>query len=359
MTTDLRAPVVEHELSDAERSRRYIRQAIFAPVGQSGQSKLDQAHVAIIGCGALGSAAAEALARAGVGRLTIIDRDYVELHNLQRQSLFDETDVALRTPKAVAAADRLRRINRDIELMPVVADVNSGNIAGLTRGADLLLDGTDNFETRYLINDLAVKTERPWIYGGVIGAGGVTMTIRPGVTPCLRCVFPDPPDAGSAPTCDTAGVLGPAVQVIASLEAAETIKLATDAVDALNRSLLSIDVWNLSFRAIDIGGRDPNCPCCGQHRFDFLDRPPIASETILCGHDAIQVRPQPGAAIDLSALAERLRAIGDVTANQYLIRFAEPGAERELTIFPDGRAIIKGTEDAGEARTIYARYVGV
>lgn len=359
MTANLDAPGDAHAISEAGRSRRYIRQELLPQIGHDGQAKLSQTHVAIIGCGALGSAAADSLARAGIGRLTIVDRDYVEIHNLQRQTLFDEADVAGRIPKAVAAAERLSHVNSDIEIESIVTDVNSGNIAELTAGADLLLDGTDNFETRYLINDLAVKTGRPWVYGGVIGTGGITMTIRPGISPCLCCVFPDPPEPGSAPTCDTAGVLGPAVQVIASIEATEIIKLVVGADESVNRSLVSVDLWSLGFQSIDIGARDPACPCCGQRTFEFLDRPVVASETVLCGHDAVQVRPQTVAMLDLDQLAARLRPLGEVKANRYLVRFTEPGADRELTIFPDGRAIIKGTEDAREARTIYARYIGV
>lgn len=347
------------DLNPAARARRYIRQEIFRPIGAGGQQKLAEAHVAIVGCGALGSAAADSLARAGVGHLTIIDRDYVELHNLQRQALFDEADVAQRTPKAIAAASRLHGVNSDIEITPVVADVNSGNIAALTASANVLLDGTDNFETRYLINDLAVKTGRAWVYGGVISGGGVTMTIRPGISPCLRCVFPAAPEAGSAPTCDTAGVLGPAVHLIAALQSAEILKLAAGAADAVNSGLVSVDLWNLDFQAVPLGGRDPECPCCGLSRFDFLDRLPVASESILCGHDAVQVRPYPAVHVDLDELAARLRPIGEVTANRYLVRFSEPGSAIELTIFPDGRAIVKGTEDPGVARTIYAQYIGV
>jgi molybdopterin/thiamine biosynthesis adenylyltransferase len=347
------------DLDPAARARRYVRQEIFAPVGVAGQKRLAATHIAIVGCGALGSASSDALARAGVGRLTIIDRDYVELHNLQRQSLFDERDVLERAPKAIAAAERLRSVNSDIEITPVVADVTSANIEELTAGADILIDGTDNFETRYLVNDLAVKTNRPWVYGGVIAGGGVTMTIRPGVSPCLRCVFPVAPEAGSAPTCDTAGVLGPAVHVIASFQASEAIKLAVGAGGAGNASLISIEVWNLGFHSTPLGAPDPECPCCGQRQFMFLDRPFVASEAILCGHDAVQVHPHPPVKLDLDVLADRLKAIGEVSANRYLLRFSEPNSERELTIFPDGRAIVKGTEDPAEARRLYARYIGV
>ena len=352
-------PVGSTDLNPAARRRRYLRQEIFAPVGAAGQAKLAHAHVAIIGCGALGSAVADTLARSGVGNLTLIDRDYVELHNLQRQSLFDEGDVSSRAPKAIAATERLRRVNSDISITPIVSDATSGNIASLTSGADILIDGTDNFETRYLINDLAVKTGRPWVYGGVIAGGGAVMTVRPGLTPCLRCVFPAAPEAGSAPTCDTAGVLGPAVHVIASFQASEAIKLAIGAVDVVNEAFVSIDVWNLTLRKTPLGAPDPDCPCCGLGDFAFLDRSPVASEAILCGHDAVQVHPRLAAAIDLPELARRLGAIGDVSVNRYLLRFSEPGSDRELTVFPDGRAIVKGVDEPAEARRLYARYIGV
>jgi len=348
-----------NDLDPAARARRYIRQEIFAPIGATGQAKLALAHVAIVGCGALGSAVADSLARSGVGRLTIIDRDYVELHNLQRQSLFDERDVLERAPKAIAASERLQRINSDIEIVPIVADVTAANIEALTAGAGILVDGTDNFETRYLINDLAVKTGRPWAYGGAIAGGGATMTIRPHISPCLRCVFPFAPEAGSAPTCDTAGVLGFAVHVIAAFQASETIKLAIGAVEQVNSGLVSIDVWGLGFHLTPLGEPDPDCPCCGKRQFEFLDRRPVASEAILCGHDAVQVHPHSPVRLDLHELAPRLRGIGDVAGNQYLLRFSEPNSNRELTIFPDGRAIVKGTEDPQEARRLYARYIGV
>jgi len=353
------SPAESHDLGKAARTRRYIRQEIFQPIGKPGQARLASTHVAVVGVGALGSASADSLARAGVGMLTIIDRDYVELHNLQRQSLYDEGDVAARTPKAIAAAERLKRVNRDIEIIPVVADITSANIEALTAGADILVDGTDNFETRYLINDLAVKTNRPWVYGGVIGGGGATMTIRPHRSPCLRCVFPTMPEAGSAPTCDTAGVLGPAVHVIAAFQASETIKLALGAVDRINADLVSIDVWNVNLHATSLGKPDPDCPCCGRGRYDFLDRAPAMSEMILCGHDAVQVHPYPPVQIDLGELAMRLRSIGVVSANRYLLRFTEPNSPLELTVFPDGRAIIAGAGDPAEARRVYARYIGV
>jgi adenylyltransferase/sulfurtransferase len=320
--------------------------------------RASQAHAALIGAGALGSTIADLLVRAGIGTLTLIDRDYVELHNLQRQALYTESDVENHVPKAMAAAERLASINSTVEIRPVVADVNSLSIEQLTADADFLVDGTDNFETRYLINDLAVKTGRPWVYGGVIATYGMTMTIIPGETACLRCVFPDAPDAGSAPTCDTAGVFGPAVHVVSSLEASEAIKLALGRTDAVNRSLISLDVWSMELQRIPVGGPRPECPTCQGRQFDFLDRQALNLETTLCGHDAVQVMIQPPVQLDLASLAKRLEPAGEVMANRFLVRFTDAVTGHELTIFPDGRAIVKGTTEPREARAIYDRYVG-
>ena len=342
----------------AAPSNRYIRQEILGVVGPAGQERLAHAHVALIGAGALGSTIADLLVRAGIGRLTLIDRDYVELHNLQRQTLYTEDDVRDHTPKAMAAAERLSAINSSVEIRPAVADVNSLSIEQLTEGADFLVDGTDNFETRYLINDLAVKTDRPWVYGGVIATYGMTMTIIPGETACLRCVFPDAPDAGSAPTCDTAGVFGPSVHVVSSLEASEAIKLALGRTDAVNRSLVSLDIWSMELQRIPVGGPRPDCPTCVQRQFDFLDRKSLNLETTLCGHDAVQVMIQPPVTLDLAALGKRLEPAGVVLVNRFLVRFTDAVTGHELTIFPDGRAIVKGTTEPREARAIYDRYVG-
>ena len=339
-------------------AERYVRQSIFAPIGPEGQRRLGATRVLLVGCGALGSAVADLLVRAGIGRLIVVDRDYVELSNLQRQTLFDEADVADHLPKAAAAAARLRRINGDVRIEPVVTDVNPTNVERLANDADLIVDGTDNFETRYLINDVAVKRGIPWVYGGVIGGYGMTMTIRPGQTPCLRCVFPEPPPAGTAPTCDTAGVLGPAVGLVAALQTAEALKLAVGDVEALNHDLLAIDVWRLSFDRIPLSEPRPDCPTCGQHDFAFLDAMAPSRTTVLCGQDAVQVRIHPPVALDLGALADRLGAVGEVRSNRFLLRFNERAGKHELTIFPDGRAIVKGTTDPAEARALYARYVG-
>lgn len=339
-------------------SNRYIRQEILGVVGPNGQEKLAAAHIALIGAGALGSTIADLLVRAGVGHLTLIDRDYVELHNLQRQALYTEQDVTDHTPKAIAAAERLAAINSSVEITPVVADVNSLSIESVTNDADFLVDGTDNFDTRYLINDLAVKTNRPWVYGGVIATYGMTMTILPGETACLRCMFPDAPDAGSAPTCDTAGVFGPAVHVISSLEASEALKLALGRVDQTNRSLISLDTWSLEMIKIPTGGPRPDCPTCQWHKYEYLERSALNLETTLCGHDAVQVIIQPPVSVDLPALGKRLEPAGDVMVSRFLVRFTDSATGHELTVFPDGRAIVKGTTEPREARAIYDRYVG-
>jgi adenylyltransferase/sulfurtransferase len=344
----------------ADALARYARQSILPEIGRQGQERLATTHALVIGCGALGSASANLLARAGVGRLTLVDRDYVELHNLQRQTLYDEADVERHQPKAIAAAEKLRRANGQIVVAPVVDDVNAATIEQLLDGVNVIVDGLDNFETRYLVNDAAVKHGLPWVYGGVIGTYGLTMTIRPGRSACLRCVFPEPPPAGSAPTCDTAGVLGPAVDLVASVQVAEAIKLAVGDEEALNDGLLALDPWRLAFERIPLPGPVPDCPTCGARRFEFLDRAAFSTATVLCGHDAVQLRAAPplSTTVGLVALADRLSAAGETLSNPFLVRFRPAGEPYELTIFPDGRTIVKGATDSAEARAVYARYVG-
>lgn len=343
---------------DIAHDRRYIRQTIFAPIGVDGQRKLADASVAIVGCGALGSAIADLLGRAGVGRIKLVDRDFVEIHNLQRQSLYVEQDVRDHTPKALAAAARLREINSMITVEPLVVDLNSGNIGNVLGDVDLFVDGSDNFETRYLLNDYAISRGMPWVYGGVIAAYGMTMTIRPGVTRCLRCLFPEPPEPGSAPTCDTAGVIGPAVHVIASIQATEALKLLVGATDRVNDGLIAIDLWALTFDTIRSGGPRAGCPACQLGQLEFLDRPVAARQTVLCGQDSVQVLPGVDVRIDLERLAERLQAAGEVKVSRFLLRFVDAGTGRQITVFPDGRAIVAGTTDGDEARRLYATYVG-
>jgi adenylyltransferase/sulfurtransferase len=337
---------------------RYSRQIRFPPLGEAGQRALAASRVAVCGCGALGTVLANHLARAGVGAIRIIDRDFIETHNLQRQILFDEADVAGNLPKAEAAARKIRSINSTISVEPVVTDLDHTNILDLVGDADLILDGTDNFETRYLINDAAVKLEKPWIYGGVIGSEGQTMTIVPGKTPCLRCLIESAPPPGMTPTCETAGVLGPAVAVIASFEAVEAIKLLSGAHDALSAHLIMIDVWDWTFRQLKVAGLlgKVDCPCCAQRRFEWLDGAMGSHTTTLCGRNAVQVAVRRSEPLDFNELARRLDGLAAVRHNGFMLRFTTEGYE--FTVFPDGRAIIKGTNDIAKARTLYAQFVG-
>jgi adenylyltransferase/sulfurtransferase len=286
----------------------------------------------------------------------IADRDYVELNNLQRQILFDEDDVARHLPKAIAAAEKLRRINSDTTIEPLVEDINADGIESLVQHTDLVLDASDNFETRYLLNDACVKHARPWIYSGVIASHGVTMNILPGETPCLRCVYPEMPLPGTTPTCDTAGVLNGIVGAITAVASTEALKILLKS-DYVRKTMFWMDVWYTTCDHLEVP-RDPDCPTCGQHSYEFLDTLSGSSSTSLCGRDAVQVRPaRRGIALHLPELAERLRPVGEVSYNDFLLRFKVD--TYELTIFPDARAIIKGTDDEQVARSIYARYIGM
>lgn len=337
-------------------SDRYGRQAALEAIGPEGQARLGASAVLIAGCGALGSAQAELLARAGVGRLVVVDRDVVELHNLQRQLLFDERDAAERAPKAVAAARRLRAINSEIAVEAVVADVTAANVAGLVGQADVVLDGTDNFETRYLLNDACVKLGTPWVYGGVLGTDGVVMTVRPGAGPCLRCLFPEPPEAAAAFTCEVAGVLGAAVAWVAAAQVTEALRLLVEAAPRA-ASIRSLDAWDGAITAVGVA-RDPACPCCGHGRYEFLDGARGQTTTVLCGRDAVQVAPERPVALDLAELAARLVATAGVavTASGLVLEIAF--GERRLIVFPDGRVLVMGTTDPSVARGLVARLVG-
>ncbi|MDT7809791.1 MAG: molybdopterin-synthase adenylyltransferase [Acidobacteriota bacterium] len=337
---------------------RYSRQILFDGIGDEGQRRLGAARVLVVGCGALGSAQIEMLARAGVGRLRVVDRDFVEESNLQRQTMFTERDARERAPKAVAAARRVAEINSDVECEAEVTDVNQSNVEKLIKGCDVVLDGTDNFATRFLLNDACVKRDVAWVYGAAVGSYGVTMTIRPRVTPCLRCVFPSVPAAGSAPTCDTAGVIIPIILVVASVQVTEALKLLTSKVESLHGGLMRFDVWRNEWRRISTGERAQECPTCALGRFESLEAEAGDLATVLCGRDAVQVSPRGGvgASIDLDALAARLSAAGEVKSNEYLVRLRT--GEYELTVFRDARAIVRGTDDATVARSVYARYVG-
>ena len=337
---------------------RYSRQMRFYGVGEDGQRRLADSHVTLCGCGALGTVLANALVRAGVGHLRLVDRDFIETSNLQRQVLFDEQDVAENLPKAEAAARKLEAINSGVHVDPVVTDIDRTNILELVRDADLILDGTDNFEVRYLINDAAVKLGKPWVYGGCIGSHGQTMTILPGQTPCLRCVFEAAPAPGEAGTCETAGVLGPVVNIIASFQATEALKVLTGRLDRVNRDLLYFDVWDNVQRRIKIApllGK-VDCACCRRRRFEWLEGDQGSHTTSLCGRNAVQVSQRTAARLNFEDMARHLAALGQVSYNRFLLKFNVD--DYEFTVFPDGRAIIKGTSDVDRARTLYAKYVG-
>ena len=337
---------------------RYSRQILFDGIGEAGQAALRRSRVVIIGCGALGAVQAETLARAGVGTLTLIDRDFVEESNLQRQVMFEESDALDRLPKAEAAAARIRRVNSQVEVVPLVSDVNFENIEEMIEGADLVLDGTDNFETRFLINDACVKHGIPWIYGAAVGSYGLTMTIIPNRTPCLRCVLEDLPEPGSSPTCDTAGVIMPVVSMIASLQAAEAMKILTNNPDKLHGSLVRLDVWDFQMSRTDLSdfGDRSQCPACGRREFEFLLGAGRQVTTTLCGRNAVQIARSNKTSLDFAALADKLRPLGQVAFNDFLLRFKVE--EYDITVFRDARSIIRGTADPAVARGIYARYIG-
>lgn len=334
---------------------RYIRQIIFPPLGEEGQRRLLDSSVVIVGCGALGSHIANTLARAGVGRIKIVDRDYIELNNLQRQILFDEEDIERGLPKAIAAAEKLRKVNSQVEIEPLVADVHHRNVEEIIKDKDLVLDGTDNFETRYLINDACVKHGTPWIYGGAVGSYGMTMNIIPHQTPCLRCLFVQIPPPGTTPTCETAGILGAVPALIGAIEANEALKLLAGK-GRLNEGLIHIDLWENTFETFQVARQEETCPACGQGKFEFLEAKEVAMVTSLCGRNAVQITPVTKATISLPALAKRLQAIGEVTFNEFMLRFQVN--EYLVTIFPDARAIIRGTSDEAVARNLYAKYIG-
>ncbi|MDM7921869.1 MAG: ThiF family adenylyltransferase [Pyrinomonadaceae bacterium] len=337
-------------------NERYSRQMLFPEIGREGQEELLASRVLIVGCGALGASHAEMLSRAGVGKLRIVDRDFVEFTNLQRQTLFKESDAAERMPKAVAAKTRIGEINSGIAVEAVVADVNNSNVESLIDGCDLVIDGTDNFQIRYLLNDACVKHGKKWIYGAAVSSYGTTMTVIPGETPCLRCVFEDMPDAGSSPTCDTAGVIMPIIASISALQVAEALKILVGDTASLHRSLVQIDIWANQWRKIGVSEPVPDCVCCGKRRFEFLDAEAQEFSAVLCGRNAVQIAPPRPGEIDLGALAAKLSPLGDVKQNDYLVRFT--AGENEITVFRDTRAIIKGTDDISHARSLYARYVG-
>lgn len=334
---------------------RYSRQAAFPGVGAEGQSRMAASRVAVAGCGALGTVAAEMLVRAGVGRVRVIDRDIVEIHNLQRQSLFTEEDAAAGLPKAVAAARRLREINSSVTLEERVADLDKRTGPGLLEGCDLVLDGSDNFETRYLVNEICVRDARPWVYAACVGAYAVSAGIQPGETACLRCILEEAPPPGEAPTCETAGIIAPAVHVAASLAVATGMRMLLRGEGA--GTLTSVDLWGGPSARVELGPPREDCPVCESGTYDYLEGRKGSREAVLCGRDAVQFRPESPMELDLEGLEERLRPLGAVERNPFLVRF-RPAEGREIVCFRDGRCLITGTRDVAEARTLFARYVG-
>lgn len=378
-----RSPDYDVSMGEVER---YHRQQILPGIGSAGQERIAAGHVVIVGLGALGCAVADHLARAGVGTLTLIDRDIVDRTNLQRQSLYTERDAGEGLPKAVAARHRLTEVNSEITIRAHIADLTAANVDALLFGSrevarpDVVLDGTDNFDTRYLLNDIAVRDGIPLVYGGVVGTRGMQMTIRPGVTPCLRCLFERPPMPGTQPTCDTAGVLGPVVAIVAGCQASDAIRLLLGDGDAISETLLEFDLWAGRRRRLDLAeARRADCPCCGRHEYEFLARNPDNQWAILCGQRAVQIMPasdtsdggdrEPGGDIrgllDLDALATCLAAAGEVEARPFMLRFvphaerAEAGGCLTITVFRDGRAIVAGTTEPDRARSVLAKYIGV
>lgn len=333
---------------------RYSRQILFDRIGKEGQERLSSSFVVIIGCGALGTVIAATLVRAGIGKVRIVDRDFIEYHNLQRQVLFDEDDIRDQLPKAIAAQRHLTRINSSVEVEGVVADVNYANIERFVHGADVILDGLDNLETRYLINDASLKHGIPWIYGGAISSSGMTMNVIPGKTPCFRCLHPNAVGSTMMLTCDTAGVIGPAPLIVGSLQSTEAMKLLVGA-ENLNQDLITIDAWEGTLNRYKVRALD-NCPACNG-KFEFLEAKFGTRTTSLCGQNAVQVTNPEAGEVSLSTLAAQLEPAGEVSYNEFMLRFQ--AGDHEMVVFPDGRAIVKNTDDESVARGLYAKYIGM
>ncbi len=332
---------------------RYSRQELFQPIGKEGQKKIRDSVVGIVGCGALGSLQAEVLARAGVGKIVLIDRDFVEHSNLQRQSLFDENDANQVVPKAIAAAKHLADINKEVDLISHVADLSVDNLH-LLQDANLILDGTDNFQVRFLLNDYSWKQNVPWIYGACVGSSGTASAFMPPAFPCLRCIFESEPPAGSAPTCDTAGILWSAVGAVVSYQITAAFKILTR--NPVTPQILQMDVWSGEHRLVSLSkAKRSDCLTCGLMKFPSLQVQAV-QETALCGRDAVQIRPAKSSSLDLDAIFQRWGLLGASRRNPFLIKLELP--ENEIVLFPDGRAIIKGTSDFVRARSLYAKYVG-
>jgi len=342
-------------------SNRYARQIQYAAIGKEGQRGISSSHVAVMGCGALGTVAAEILGRAGVGKLTLLDRDVVEWTNLQRQALFDENDARQARAKADAASEHLQRINSQLDVHPVVVDVHSANIEDLLRGSDLVIDASDNFQLRFLLNDWSLKTATPWVHGGCIGATGQVRLFRGDGAPCFRCLVSEPPPASAVATCDTAGVLGSATHLVASLQATEAIKWLSGNRDRVGERVLSIDLWNNRIRSLEVSPAiSASCVACAEKRYEFLEgaRAVGAEDSaVLCGRDAVQINQSSPTQVDLQRMTRRWEPIGRVQTTPFFVRLF-PDESHTVTLFTDGRAVIGGTDDVSQARSLYDRYIG-
>jgi molybdopterin/thiamine biosynthesis adenylyltransferase len=340
-------------------SNRYARQILFYGIGETGQKTLREKSAAIVGCGALGCTSANLLVRSGLGYLNIIDRDLIEESNLQRQSLFDEDDIIKNLPKAVAAQNKLEKINPHVKIKSFVTDLNPSNISNTLRDADVIIDGTDNFETRFLINDFCVKNCIPWIYGACIGSVGMTMNIISSKTPCLRCVLEDIPSFGTTETCDTEGIIAPIACLIASVQVAEALKILTGNFDVLSKGLLKVDLWRNEIKRLHIKNicEKSDCVTCKKHIYEFLSKDRYSMTTTLCGRNAVQILHHKGSKLDLTKVAARLEKVGDIVCNKFLLRFKK--GKYELTVFPDGRSIVSGTNDVSVAKGLYSKYIGM
>lgn len=337
---------------------RYAKQVRYAPLGEAGQRRLMDSTVLVVGCGALGSVSASTLVRAGVGRVRIVDRDYLELSNLQRQVLFDEADIASGLPKAAIAETKLRQVNSQVAVEGIVADITHENLRQLAAGVDVIVDGTDNFETRLLINDFSVSENVPWIYGGCVGAEGQVLPVLPGETACFSALVAEPPAPGSSPTCDTAGILGPAVNLVASLQVTEAIKILSGQPEAVSRRLTVFDLWHNRIRQMQVEPlhAEGSCPTCHERQFPWLEGRRGGEAVVLCGRNSVQLRAAATGPVELETLAKRLAEVGQVVSNPFLVRLSVE--QYRITLFADGRAIVSGTEDEAEARSAYARFVG-
>jgi molybdopterin-synthase adenylyltransferase len=337
-------------------AQRYSRQVRFEPIGEDGQRRIGAARVALIGAGAIGSVSADLLVRAGIGFVRIIDRDFVELSNLQRQSLYEEDDVRRGLPKAVAAESKLRRINSEVQIEAVVDDVNPATVEDYIQDVDIVLDALDNFETRFVVNDACAKNARPWIYAAAVGSYGLVMPVIPKQSPCLRCLLGSLPAPGTSPTCDTAGVIASITHIVASIQTSEALKFICGKTQPEDLRLITYDVWGNNFRRIDVGRESmATCPVCAENRFEYLNGNPLRTVT-LCGRNAVQLIPSVKGDLDLAALSKSIAAFGAVQFNEFLLKCSSP--PYELTVFKDGRAIVKGTEEAALARSVYSKMIG-